>query len=123
MRERTGEAYELGEQLTVVGAQLAPGDPAPDFLLDRLDPDGSAITPVSLRDSADTVRLLNVVNSVDTPVCDSGVAEQPQPGTTARKYRWTLQNGIGDQSPTSAKADIGHFLAVVLTARVASAAI
>ena len=35
MRERTGEAYELGEQLTVVGAQLAPGDPAPDFLLDR----------------------------------------------------------------------------------------
>ena len=31
--ERTGEAYELGEQLTVVGRKLRPGDPAPDFEL------------------------------------------------------------------------------------------
>src|SRR6266550_5719912 len=33
--ERTGEAFELGEQLTVVGPKLRPGDPAPDFALDH----------------------------------------------------------------------------------------
>jgi len=65
--ERTGEAFELGEQLTVVGRKLAPGDAAPPFALESFD--GSAMSTVSLADSAGTVRLLNVVNSLDTPVC------------------------------------------------------
>ena len=30
--ERQGEAYELGEQLTVVGQKLQAGEPAPDFV-------------------------------------------------------------------------------------------
>jgi len=67
MEERTGEAFELGEQLTVVGKQLHPGDVAPDFALDSFD--GEAIQTVRLADSAGSVRLLNVVNSLDTPVC------------------------------------------------------
>ncbi|MBL8128695.1 MAG: thiol peroxidase [Chloroflexia bacterium] len=67
--ERTGEAFELGEQLTVVGRQLAVGDLAPEFALEQFDPDTQAIRQVTLADSAGTVRLLNVVNSVDTPVC------------------------------------------------------
>lgn len=71
MIERTGEAFELGEQLTVVGRKLEPGDPAPDFSLDLLDPGSSAVRPVRLADSAGTVRLLNVINSLDTPVCHS----------------------------------------------------
>ncbi len=67
MEERTGEAYELGEQLTVVGSKLRPGDTAPDFALDSFD--GESMNTVRLADSAGTVRLLNVINSLDTPVC------------------------------------------------------
>ena len=66
--ERTGEAFEFDEQLTVVGPKLAPGDRAPAFALDHWD--GSAMQRVSLADTADKVRLLNVVNSLDTPVCE-----------------------------------------------------
>jgi len=67
MEERHGEAYELGEQLTVVGRKLRRGDAAPEFALDHFD--GSAMRTVRLADSAGTVRLLNVVNSLDTAVC------------------------------------------------------
>jgi thioredoxin-dependent peroxiredoxin len=67
MEERSGEAFELSEQLTVVGKKLQPGDTAPDFALDSFD--GEAMRTVRLVDSAGNVRLLNVVNSLDTPVC------------------------------------------------------
>jgi thioredoxin-dependent peroxiredoxin len=69
MEERTGEAFELGERLTVVGKKLQPGVQAPDFILEYLDPTDSAIHRARLTDSAGMVRLLNVVNSLDTPVC------------------------------------------------------
>ncbi len=69
MHERTDEAFELGERLTVVGKKLLPGEVAPDFLLDCLDGCDSSIRQIRLADSAGTVRLLNVVNSLDTPVC------------------------------------------------------
>jgi thioredoxin-dependent peroxiredoxin len=68
--ERTGEAFEFDEKLTVVGARLEAGDAAPDFALDHWDPDAGAMTTVRLADSAGTVRLLTVVNSLDTPVCE-----------------------------------------------------
>ncbi|MFT4038108.1 MAG: thiol peroxidase [Thermomicrobiales bacterium] len=67
--ERTGEAFELGEQLTIVGGKLAAGEAAPDFALAYFDPETQTIRDVTLADSAGRVRLLNVVNSVDTPVC------------------------------------------------------
>jgi len=69
MEERVGEAFELGEQLTVVGLRLQPGDAAPPFALDTLDAADGAIKIVRLADSAGSVRLLNVVNSLNTPVC------------------------------------------------------
>jgi thiol peroxidase len=69
MVERVGEAYELGEQLTVVGEKLRPGDTAPDFALASFDPASGAMETVRLTDSSGQVRLLNVVNSLDTPVC------------------------------------------------------
>jgi len=69
MSERVGEAYELGEQLTVVGPRLQVGDRAPDFALESLDPAAGAMQTVRLSDSSGRVRLLNVINSVDTPVC------------------------------------------------------
>jgi thioredoxin-dependent peroxiredoxin len=67
MEERTGEAFEFDERLTVIGSKLQPGAAAPDFTLDHFD--GTAVRQVRLADSAGTVRLLNVVNSLDTPVC------------------------------------------------------
>jgi thioredoxin-dependent peroxiredoxin len=69
MKERLGEAFEFDVQLTVVGRKLEPGDMAPDFVLDWLDPEKSATEQISLSDSAGSIRLLNVVNSLDTPVC------------------------------------------------------
>lgn len=67
--ERTGEAHELGEQLTVIGRRLEPGDAAPDFELDLLDAESGAMRQVRLADSAGKVLLLHVINSLDTPVC------------------------------------------------------
>ena len=69
MIERTGAAFEEGVELTVMGGLLRPGDPAPAFTLDSLEPGGSGIGTVHLADSAGNVRLLNVINSLDTPVC------------------------------------------------------
>ena len=69
MEERTDEAFEFDEKLTVVGSKLQPGQPAPAFTLDFFDPANSLIRPVTLAESAGRVRLLNVINSLDTPVC------------------------------------------------------
>ena len=68
VEERVGGAYELGEQLTVLGRKLEVGEPAPGFTLAHFD--GDVISEVRLSDSSGRVRLLNVVNSIDTPVCD-----------------------------------------------------
>jgi thiol peroxidase len=67
--ERTGEAFELGDQLTIVGAKLRPGDVAPEFALEHFDTAAQAMRTISLADTAGKVRLLNVINSLDTPVC------------------------------------------------------
>ncbi len=69
MAERLGEAFEFDEKLTVVGRKLEPGEKAPPFTLDCLNPDIGMPEPHSLSDSVGSVRLLNVVNSLDTPVC------------------------------------------------------
>jgi thiol peroxidase len=69
MEERTGEAFELNERLTVIGRKLRPGDAAPDFSLDCFDVESSTMLTVRLVDSAGMVRLLNTINSLDTPVC------------------------------------------------------
>ena len=55
MEERTGEAFELGEQLTVVGSKLNRGDSAPDFGLDSFD--GETMRTIHLSDSAGKVPL------------------------------------------------------------------
>jgi thiol peroxidase len=70
--ERKGEAFEGDIKLTVVGAKLRPGDRAPDFALDALSPGEAAPHEVTLVSGTGHVRLLHVVNSLDTPVCDIG---------------------------------------------------
>jgi thiol peroxidase len=67
--ERVGEAFELGEKLTVIGGRLQLGMPAPDFELDHLVPEMGALETIRLSDLRGKVRLLNIVNSLDTPVC------------------------------------------------------
>ncbi|PWH20578.1 MAG: thiol peroxidase [Ardenticatenia bacterium] len=54
-----------GQPLTVIGPQLRPGDRAPNFRL--LDND---LNEVTLADSAGKVRLISVVPSLDTSICD-----------------------------------------------------
>lgn len=69
IEQRTGEAFEFDEQLTVEGSKLKPGDAAPEFELDYFDPENEEMKTVRLSDSTGKVRLLSVVNSLDTPVC------------------------------------------------------
>ena len=69
VHERTDEAFELRERLTVIGPRLEPGQIAPPFTLDCLDAPDGTVVPVSLADSRGSARLLNVINSIDTPVC------------------------------------------------------
>jgi thiol peroxidase len=69
---RSGEAFEGDIRLTVVGEQLHVGDRAPDFTLDTLSPGDPAPREVTLAGGAGRVRLLHVVNSLDTPVCHIG---------------------------------------------------
>ena len=107
LRERTGEAFELGERLTVIGRRLEPGDPAPDFALDCLDAPDAPPATVILADSAGRVRLLNVINSIDTPVChvESRRWEHRLAGSGTRLYtvsmdlpfalaRWRAAEGV-----------------------------
>jgi thiol peroxidase len=69
MEERQGEAFAGTERLTVVGKQLQPGEAAPDFCLDYLDLADRTVHTVGLADSAGMARLLNVVNTLTSPIC------------------------------------------------------
>ncbi len=63
--ERPGATTMRGNPLTLVGPELKSGDKAPDFSLLSND-----LKPVTLGDSAGKIRILSVVPSLDTPVCD-----------------------------------------------------
>lgn len=65
-QERTDLITFKGNPMTLVGNPLAVGDQAPEF---RVVDNG--LQPVSLADSAGKIRLITVVPSLDTPVCDS----------------------------------------------------
>ena len=69
MEERMEEAGAFDEQLTGIGRQLQAGDWAPDFRLDYLDLADLAVRTIGLADSTGLVRLLNVVNSLASPLC------------------------------------------------------
>jgi thiol peroxidase len=69
MEERMGEAFAGTEELTVTGNRLQAGEAAPDFCLDYLDLADLAVRTVGLADFTGMVRLLNIVNSLERPVC------------------------------------------------------
>jgi thiol peroxidase len=63
--ERPGAVTLKGNPMTLVGPELKPGDPAPDFTC--VD---NTLQPVGLAATAGKVRIFSVVPSLDTPVCD-----------------------------------------------------
>lgn len=64
--ERTGELTWKGKPLTVVGAQLKPGDTFPKVALTATD-----WSTVNLENLNGAVRLVSVVPSLDTGICDA----------------------------------------------------
>jgi thiol peroxidase len=64
--ERPGATTLKGNPLTLIGPELKPGDTAPDFTL--VD---NGLKPVTLKDTGNQVRIISVVPSLDTPVCDA----------------------------------------------------
>jgi thiol peroxidase len=64
--ERAGATTLKGNPLTLIGPELKPGDKAPDFTLT-----GGDLKPVTLKDTGGQVRIISVVPSLDTPVCDA----------------------------------------------------
>ncbi len=120
MVERTGEAFEFDERLTVVGRKLQPGEQAPDFALDYFDPDESKIDTVRLADSAGMIRLLNVINSLDTPVCHTETLQWERlrrdlpPGVSMytvsmdlpfAQARWRASEGVSHQAISAHRSD------------------
>ena len=67
--ERMNEAFSIEECLTVVGKKLQPGQVAPDFLLDYVDLIDLTVHRARLVDSAGSVRVLSVINSLDIATC------------------------------------------------------
>lgn len=64
--ERHGAVTLKGNPLTVIGDPLKVGDKAPDFVLTAND-----LSKVTLADSKGKVRLISVVPSLDTGICDA----------------------------------------------------
>lgn len=64
--ERTGLVTFKGNPMTLMGPALKVGAAAPPFTLVDTD-----LQPVRLADSAGKIRLVTVVPSLDTPVCDT----------------------------------------------------
>jgi thiol peroxidase len=55
-----------GDPKTLIGPELKPGDPAPDFT--AVD---TSLKPVTLAATGSHVRIFSVIPSLDTPVCDA----------------------------------------------------
>lgn len=64
--ERPRAVTFAGNPVTLLGPEIKAGDPAPDFTVLAND-----LSPVTLADSRGSVRLISVVPSLDTGVCDA----------------------------------------------------
>jgi thiol peroxidase len=64
--ERPGATTLKGNPFTLIGPELKAGDQAPDFSL--VD---TTLKTVTLKDTGNHIRILSVVPSLDTPVCDA----------------------------------------------------
>lgn len=64
-QERTGVAALKGNPLTLIGPELHAGDAAPDFKVSK-----NLLESATLQDFAGKIKLISVVPSLDTGVCD-----------------------------------------------------
>lgn len=64
--ERSGAFQLMDQPVTLVGPELKPGDPAPDFTVI-----GADMQPVNSAEFSGKVRIISAVPSLDTPVCDA----------------------------------------------------
>ena len=64
--ERDSAVTLKGNPITLIGPELKVGDKAPDFICDQ-----GLMPKVSLTDMGDSVKVFNVILSVDTPVCSA----------------------------------------------------
>src|SRR6202142_1986634 len=64
--ERPGATTMRGNPLTLIGPELKAGDAAPDFHTVDI-----GLKPVTLKDTGNQVRIISVIPSLDTPVCDA----------------------------------------------------
>ncbi|MCU6707610.1 thiol peroxidase [Paenibacillus sp. J5C_2022] len=64
-QERTGVATLKGNPITLIGPALQAGDQAPDFALNK-----SLTETAALNDYSGKIKLISVVPSIDTGVCD-----------------------------------------------------
>lgn len=64
--ERTNEVTMKGDPLTLLGTPISQGDKTPDFELTAVD-----MSTKTLADYADKVKIISVVPSLDTSVCDT----------------------------------------------------
>jgi thiol peroxidase len=104
MTERAGAATFQGNPLTLTGDEVQVGQTSPDFTL------LSGLEPYTLADGKGKVRILNVVVSLDTPVCDTQSRRFAQeaanlPGVDIltisadlpfAQARWAKDAGVGD---------------------------
>ena len=65
MQERTGIVTSKGKPVTLLGPEIRVGDPAPDFTV--VD---TSLSPVTLGDFREKVKVISSVPSLDTAVCD-----------------------------------------------------
>lgn len=65
-KERTNIITFKGNPMTLIGQPIQQGDNAPEFTV--VD---NGLKPVTLQSSSGKIRLITVVPSLDTPVCDN----------------------------------------------------
>jgi len=65
MNRRTGLVTMGGNPVTLIGNEVKPGDKAPDFTVLT-----GELKPFSLQDAGDKVKIISVVPSLDTGVCE-----------------------------------------------------
>ncbi len=85
--ERQGAVTFKGNPLTLVGSEIRVGSPAPDFTVL-----GQDLQPVSFSSSAGKVRIISVVPSLDTPICDAQTRRFNEEASklSARVEIWTI---------------------------------
>ena len=103
--ERPGAMTLKGNPFTLIGPELKLGDAAPDFTLTD-----NALKPVTLKDTGNQVRIVSVVPSLDTPVCDARPSDSTTNwpsfrALTSSRSAWTcrLRKSAGAARSTSAK--------------------